>query len=113
MCGSGSSGGGSGSSGTDNEIKQTIVKFSDGVTLVYREYRGKVYELESGRATDEIPLSMNQIVERAKKNGGEVTTFNQSQLEEYEKQRKKERIETDKMHDKEWFKKTYPKMKGK
>lgn len=87
-----------GGRGASSGIRDGIVAFdvkADGITLSYTVRKGKVYD----QSYDEIKLSANQIIEKAKNNGYEVKTYNAKQEKERQKARVKDREETNRFLD--------------
>lgn len=79
-----------GSIGADkNAIKGMIVSFPNGATLTYRDNgKGNPVTAMNGYGTGVVEtnnLSLKEIKERAEKAGAQVQTFNQAEVEKYEK----------------------------
>lgn len=73
----------------ENAIKGMIVKFPNGSTLTYRDNgKGNPVTAMNGYGVGTVEtnnLSLQEIKDRAEKAGAQVQTFNQAEIEKYEK----------------------------
>lgn len=81
-------------------LKQVIVDYGGGQKSTYRIVNGKTYVIGAGNSPErEIPRTLNEIITRAKESGYNTKTYTKKEYEQYEKEYKKSRSETDKILD--------------
>lgn len=84
--------------------KAIVVESPDGTKLSYRVHsNGAVTEIDGVVPKNTNGMTLDQISERAKGMGWKVKTYDDNQLKEHDEKRKKDREETDRQLNDDWY----------
>lgn len=87
-----------------NETKAIEIESPDGTKLSYRvRSNGSITSIDGVEPKNTNGMTMEQIIDRGKKLGWKVTTYDDNQLKEHDSQRAKDRAETDKQLNNDWY----------
>lgn len=96
--------GGRGSSSGLDKLRQVTVDMN-GTKITYRSERGKTYKVglaNTVSVTDEVPKTLKEIVNRAKKLGYPIKTYTNREYAQYEKEYREERKKASEQLDILW-----------